>query len=113
MTTKKEPTPILGRMPCPLFPLCDNQAGHVKRNPGKRPHFHCPQCGVLFPCRNGDQEAKLLAKMRPEGTPPAPPKTDDPITVPAPAAAPPAPAGEPPAPPRRPGLFEQLAGKVK
>lgn len=103
---------ILGRAPCPI---CPNQAGHVKRNEGKRPHFHCPSCGVLFPCRNDHQEALLLAKTRPEGTPPAPPQpppTDDPIRVPAPAAAARAPASEPPAA-KKPGLFEQLAGKVK
>lgn len=63
---------------------CGFSAPHVKRNEGKLPYVHCPDCGLMCSAKNQQQARGLLANMRPEtGTAPLPepPATDQPIIV--------------------------------
>jgi hypothetical protein len=92
---------ILGRHKA-LCGVCDFDGVHVKRNEGKRPFTHCPQCGVVMNTKSNDQAAGLLARMRPQkidqAALPQPPQTAQPIIVkadPAPAVA------APTAPPKK------------
>ena len=107
---------IVGRLACPW---CGFDAAHVKRNEGKLPYHHCPDCGFMTPAKNGQQAKLLTGRMRPiDGAVPEPPIAAEPIIVPggAKAAAAPvasAPAAAAPAAPKKPaGFWDQLAGKV-
>jgi hypothetical protein len=103
---------------------CGFHAPHVKKNEGKRAYVHCPECGLTVAARNGNQEAHLLANMRPE-LHELPRRADDievpnvpharPAAVPAaaqPAAAPAAaaPAPAPAVPARKRGALSTLLG---
>ncbi len=117
---------LLGRHKDPCL-ICKFPHPHIKQNEGKRPYWHCPDCGSLLPTKNRAQTEGLLAGMIPEGAThaaapagkiPEPPKADRPIIVPrdaapaviAPAAPPASPA--PAAPPPKPaGLWDALMSK--
>ena len=107
---------ILGRhiRPCAS---CDFGAVHVKKNEGKLPYLHCPQCGLMTPAKNGQQADGLLRNMRPNALdqaapPPAPPVAEKPIVVPPEVAAlatpTPATAPAPVAPAKPAGLWDSL-----
>ncbi|MDN3921517.1 hypothetical protein [Roseateles violae] len=106
---------LIGRLTRPC--LCGFAAPHVKRNEGKLPYVHCPDCGMMTTAKNGQQARAILANTRPEtGAMPEPPATDQPIIVktdapPAPKAATqaqPAAAPTPAAPVKRAGFFDTL-----
>ncbi|MFN3812152.1 MAG: hypothetical protein ACK4S6_16225 [Roseateles asaccharophilus] len=112
--------PLIGRHKTPCI-SCGFAAPHVKRNEGKLPYVHCPECGLMCAAKNGTQARGLMANMRPEtGAIPEPPATDNPIIVkadPAPAAAPVKPASQvtPPPPAPRPAAspFATLLDHLK
>lgn len=92
---------LIGRLKSACI-ACQFAAPHVKRNEGKLPFVHCPECGLVTHSKNGQQASGLLANTRPEtGTPgpsAAPPqiprRSDDiivtkPATPAEPQAAPP------------------------
>lgn len=106
---------ILGRHKAPCM-SCGFDGVHIKCNDGKKPFFHCPNCGLMASAKNGQQAAGLLANMRAQkidlpAKVPEPPKAENPIIVPpdaAPVAAAAAPAG-----PRKPaGLFDMIMSKA-
>lgn len=109
MTAAARPKSVLiGFSVCPL---CGGKT-HVKRidAEGKRPYSHCLDehdkgCSHTHYATNAQQEALMLAKMRPLAGPtpspsPAPAPAPEPASAPAAAPAPAAPARR-----RRHGLF--------
>lgn len=89
---------VIGRRACPW---CEFPHAHVRRNDGKLPYVHCPECGLGTQAKNGAQAKLLLEGMKPEPRPghaevlPAPGAADIVAAPPAPAE----PKPEPPAPP--------------
>lgn len=108
---------ILGRHTRPCA-SCDFNGVHVKKNEGKLPYTHCPDCGLMCAAKNGQQAAGLLRNTRPnkidQAAPPipAPPVADNPIVVPPEVAALAKPAAaaapEPVAPAKPAGLWDSL-----
>lgn len=110
---------LLGRHKDPCL-ICGFSHPHIKQNEGKRPYWHCPDCGSLLPTKNKAQTEGLLAGMIPEQALhapalPEPPKAERPIIVkpdPVPAPAVTAPAAPPAAPARPAGLWDSLMKKT-
>ena len=109
---------IVGRLACPW---CSCEAGHVKKNDGKHPYHHCPDCGLVTQAKSGAQAKLFTGRMRSDGPGAVPeqPATVDPIIVRggasgaaaiAPVATAPAPA---PVPKKPAGFWDQLAGKTE
>jgi Zn-finger nucleic acid-binding protein len=108
---------MVGRTACPE---CGFESAHVKRSE-KCLYRYCPECGAQHHARTERQQADLMAKTRPVGTPPAPspsptptPTPPEPEAKPEPTPTPPKPDPEPepkaspnptPAVPKRRGLF--------
>lgn len=101
---------------------CGFPAPHVKRNEGKLPYVHCPECGLMTVAKNGQQATGLLANMRPEtgapvytpGDVPQIPRRPDDIVIKADApAAPAAPPAAPAPPQRRASPWAPLLGVTK